>query len=795
MEAFWKKRVLSATVIACGTVLGLCSAARAGPPRACFDLPDAGDRSGRGRQSSSRPVTLADRIVADARCQYALDASGPWIDEAVKPGEEETDFATLVQKLAGPDAGAIARPSAVFARARRSGAAIPGEKLQSVFLAGCTDYLLGSGQGFALSVPVQSQQAVIERVPEQQSSCGASGLSLHFVAMEGSEALDTVSEGPWQSTLAPDVASIALKPGSWAVYAARAGAAAGLLIGRVQAGSSLTPLREALRALSAGEHKPEPWMRATWAGGAYRLEPVTVAMRESDRWAELRTAAAAYALWLATGSREPGGDPVPFDRLLLGEGGDAIALPATPVAQHMLERYGPAGKYLVPDFDDWQSMEQSFQLCLAPRYQKQTSPGGERRLPEGSVCVSLASVSEPLSLRAGPAVAGQVCVSRQTSLMTAEGLKAGEGKDDICAHLPTGAMSEARPDFILASRGDALRFSGSGADRLFVCTDNRCKRMPAEGESLALDRPGLVEIRLGEEAEQARSLQGLTLLRLGVIDPATEWHPVGLYRASGPPPDNRWTVLEHDEKEVFTYVRGRHRLDFHLSTSPTLAATYNKRADLAARMTQQIPVVGRVSGSFPGARPPVLVALATRSESCPQKNASAVRASEVVDPDRLLVDQTFHVHLAQYQGEDKPYRCISRAGFRVADAQSLPLTGSIRAGLLGDTQLVVFLPRDPALGVALPIGYVYWRLLYGFGLDGSLSLTAASTFDNAYLSRAGLGLSVAINWGPQPYAPRLLSAGVMLHLATGSDTGDDLPWNSIYGAVNLSTLVDLAGGR
>ncbi len=788
------KYALLFAMVASGTLLGLPPAAMAASPRACFDLPDLATGPGRGKRSSSRPVTLADRIIIDARCQYALDAGGPWIDEAVKPGQERTDFATLALRLAGAetDQGEAARPAAIFARPKRTGRRIPGEKLQSVFLAGCTEYLLGSGQGFALSVPVESQRAMVERVPGQQS-CGASGISLHFLAMQGTVAFDIVREGPWQSTLGPDASSVALEPGSWAVYAARAGSAVGMLIGRVQAGSSLTPLRRAFRAVADGDEKPEPWMRATWAGGAYRLEPVTVAMRESDRWAELRAAAAGYSLWLASAPREPGGEPVPFDRSLLGEGGDAIALPATPVAQHMLERYGPAGKYLVPDFDDWQSLQESFQLCLAPRYSKQGGAAGERRLPEGSLCVALASVSEPLSLRGGPAVAGQVCVKRGTSVMTAAGLEPDEPGDEVCAHLPTGAMSEARPDFILAARGDGLRFSGTGFDKLWVCTDNRCKKMPGEGESLALDRPGLVEIRLGDDPYQARSLQGLTLLRLGVIDPATEWHPVGLYRASGPPPDNRWTVLEHDERGVFTYVRGRHRLDFHLSTSPGMAATYNRRGDLVAQMTQQIPVLSSVNGGFPGAKPPTLVALVTRSSSCPQKNAPAVRGSESVDPDRLLVDQTFYVHLAQYQGESKPYRCISRAGFRVADAQSLPVTGTIRAGLLGDTQLVVFAPRDPALGVALPVGYTYWRLIYGFGLDASLSLTAASTFSDAYLSRAGLGLSAAVGWGPKRYAPRLISAGVMLHLATG--TGDDLPWGSIFGAVNLSTLVDLAGGR
>ena len=279
MKTNYRKCALLYAAVASGVVPAFVPAAMAAPPRACFDLPDAPAGSVRGKRSSSRPVTLADRISTDPRCQYALDPAGPWIGDAVKPGEEETDFASLALRLgsAASDGGGVARPAAIFARPKRSGSRVPGHQLQSVFLAGCTEYLLGSGQGFALSVPVQSQRAVVERVSGQQS-CGASRMSLHFVAIVGSLALDVVSQGPWQDTLAQDASSIELEPGSWAVYAARAGAKTGLLIGRIRAGSSLTPLRQALRAIGAGEQKPEPWMRVTWAEGAYRLEPLTVAV-------------------------------------------------------------------------------------------------------------------------------------------------------------------------------------------------------------------------------------------------------------------------------------------------------------------------------------------------------------------------------------------------------------------------------------------------------------------------------------------------------------------------------------
>jgi hypothetical protein len=287
--------------------------------------------------------------------------------------------------------------------------------------------------------------------------------------------------------------------------------------------------------------------------------------------------------------------------------------------------------------------------------------------------------------------------------------------------------------------------------------------------------------------------QGLTLLRLGVIDFATAWHPVGLFTAQKKPPANRWTALEHDEPEVFTYLRRLHRLDFYLETSPTLAAAWNVRADLVSQMNEQVPIVGGVQGKFTGARPATFAALVSRSAECPKESAADWRKKPLVDPEKLLVDQLFYVHLAQYQGEDKPFQCVARAGFRVAERRSIPVVPRIRAGLLGDTQLMLFITSKPALGVALPLGYAYLRLVYGLGVDASVSLTAAGTFKKTELSRTGLGLSASAVWGPEYDLPRLISVGGMLHLATG--TAHKQPIGSIFIACNLATLFDVAGGR
>ena len=93
----------------------------------------------------------------------------------------------------------------------------------------------------------------------------------------------------------------------------------------------------------------------------------------------------------------------------------------------------------------------------------------------------------------------------------------------------------------------------------------------------------------------------------------------------------------------------------------------------------------------------------------------------------------------------------------------------------------------------VPVGYANWRFGHGLGLDASASFTSALSIDGTQLTRAGLGLSVSVFWGPDTVAPRLVSAGVMLHAAGGSHR--DRPVASVIASLNLSTLYDLTGGR
>jgi hypothetical protein len=157
------------------------------------------------------------------------------------------------------------------------------------------------------------------------------------------------------------------------------------------------------------------------------------------------------------------------------------------------------------------------------------------------------------------------------------------------------------------------------------------------------------------------------------------------------------------------------------------------------------------------------------------------------------VDQTFQVFLARYQDDTAPYECLARASFRVREARALAPSRWLHAGLLGDVHLAAFFSAPASLGALLPVGYVHGRLPYGLGLDATVSLASAVSFEHAQVTRAGVGLTLGAGWGPLSVAPRLVTLGVMVHLSTG--TGENEPWFSPYAALDLSTLVDLAGGR
>lgn len=775
-------------------LLGSTSVAHAGAP-SCFSLPDqASDNAG----SSARKVTLGARITTTAACEYSLTPDATW----VALGAIDGDFASLVDALATQTTTTLReRPTTIYGRVREKGTRASNASasaLESVFLAGCTEYLLTEAHGFSLRVPIETQRPTVTR-QVGATSCGADDVGLFVVAMASTATAPLLKRGPFAATLATDANELSLDPGAYAIYAARSSDAVGYLLGRVESGSSLTPLRDALRAVEEG--RSSAWLRSSWKQGRFHLVPVSVALHSSEAWSELRTAAVANSAWLQRRDKQRN-STTELGKVSLSREGDAIDLPANEVTRAMVQKYGPEGRTMAPDLSEWSNVLDGIELCVASRYALPAAgaPVAANVAPQ---CIAMSRLITPLSVQSAGLGAGRVCVRDNLRVMTTTGSRAGRELPEVCTDLQaTTSASAGTPSLLLATRDSKLRFEGDGVRTLFACTNNVCQPLPAADATLALDQPGLVEIRYADTADTARSGQALTRARIVVIDPEQQWHPVGLHTAT--PAANAaesseaasrasWASLLYDGETVFTYARRQQRLDFRLTVASNVSAAWNQRAEAESQLTQNTPIFGGVEGTLEGARPAALVTLVTKTPACPETPASGLSGQVPIDPEQLPPGADFYVHLAQHLDSAAPLRCLARAHLRVVESRSLRAVDNIRVGLLGDAQLQVFVTRPAAIGLSLPIVYGFWRWGYGFGLDASVSLSSAITFDPSQVSRTGLMASTALVWGPEQLAPRLLSFGVALHAATG--THKDAPFGSVYGALNLSSLIDMAGGR
>lgn len=394
-------------------------------------------------------------------------------------------------------------------------------------------------------------------------------------------------------------------------------------------------------------------------------------------------------------------------------------------------------------------------------------------------------------------------------MMGAEGARwEAQGGDPLCLDLPD--RGDPMP-FRVATVGDRVSFEGGGQG-LCLLVDNR----PIEGREgeYLLESSGLLEVRQGG-GEGCTSQQALTRLRLLVIDPEREWHPVGQHTnrrgsASCGEGDDAgarrcpWRALRHDEQEVFAYVRPRSSLEYRLSTSPAVASAINREPEGRVQLGQDVPMLSGIEGDFEGALPPGLVAFASSEGSCPTESFQELRSRPPLDPDSQVVDRIFHVYLAAVEDPEGPVHCVARATYRVRHSRDLVNAHAGRwlgfeLGLLGDTQFAFYVTAPLALGVVIPVFYLRLalfpvRLQRFLALEVAGNLTIGMSLDEVDISRAGVSLSAALQLGIPRYVPRLLSVGVMLHGAAQTHPSDN-PIFSVYLSLDLSTLIDLAGGR
>lgn len=795
----------------------------------CFHV-EGGEAAARGRVQ--HVVGLSSVVRLSGRCSYALSVQGPWVSASALTGRA-SDFLELLHLLTENegDGERAGDPRFIFGRPRAQPSPVAARgQLHTLILRYCSHYLLEEQLGFRV-IPNGTEGGVrIERssgAAEQQ--CGAEQLELRAEQGSGSSLLSATARDETRR-LSVGESELILPRGEWAVYAARPRGRVGLRVGVFRARGVSTPLQEHLRDVGLSERTgstPPALLTARWEPrlDGVRLLPTEHASSQGILWAELRTAADAGLLWLARGSGSEGQDAVSDAPVVMGdvtlEAGQPqlLRIPDRPVREHMTARYGETGQSLAPTLEDWAAVFDELALCLTPSYleQQAASPGGA--VPDAGSCAALRSLIDLEPSGGGGGGAARVCLRRGMQVIGAEGARwAAASEEPECSPLPSGEGPRPRQ---MAVVGDSLTIE-NGAD-LCVLIDNR--RIEAEGGVYHLRRSGLLEVRQGGGVDCA-SAQALSRLRIPVLDPEREWHPVGLYTeeevsscaAEGEEgvgsADERcpWRGLAHDEDEVFAYVRSRHSLEFRLSTSPAVAAVINRDPDAEVVVSRDIPLLSGVSGDFEGPEAPAVFAFVSRDGQCPSGEGATVtelRSQRPIEPDGEIVDRVFHLFLATAEDEEQSPRCLARSTFRVRHSRSLVNATAgrvigVELGLLGDTQAVFYFTQPVALGVALPVFYFRLNLFpvrnqRWLALEIAGDLTFSAAFDPAGISRTGAALAIALQLGVPKWVPRLLSVGVMIHGAWESlpeeEGEDNNPIVSGYIGLDLSTLIDLAGGR
>jgi hypothetical protein len=809
---------MTRTTLAMALGIGGClfaTEAAAVEPMSCFQrFAQPSALVGGAARATTMPVTLATTFHPAPGCVYGLS---PDVARMVPVADAELDFAELAEQLAR-GAALDAAPHTIYARSR-SGAG----GMESVFRESCTDVLFSDSIAFEARVDTSTRLLhVRRRAPTESaqraatlSDCGAPRLVLRFVAVRDGQEPAYLSRVPddGEHDLALDRTEVILgAPGRFAVYATRPSVPGNprpaMLVGRLALDSPLTELR---RAMSTPALPDQPWFRGEWRDD--RMVFARAAGSESAAlWHEVVLAAASEQLWLTDIPASPQDlHPRVHGRLRVTSARDGFVLPDGMVDAAMRARFGRAGAVMTPTLQEWESLRRGLQVCVAERYASAGPTASPSQLPADTRCARLANVSPAVTLAAqaatppAPAPATQICLRRKQWRLSSGGMTPERDLASACLALDGSAPASLS----MASVGDRAALSGSPTG-VHLCIENHCRPFAAdpEGRGVRLWRAGLAELRRASTPEGATSREALTLARFVVIDPLTDLHPVGLASgaavptASTTPEDDAdradelrpgpWSTVPHDEADVFAYVRRRNAMRFYFTSTAAVSALWNT-VDRDTVLTTQLPVVGGVERTDVSPPPSGLVVLLTRDAQCPTEPSSGVRARAPFDPDARLVDQTVHAWLARDLGGDAPFECVAHAALRVREARALAPTSWLHLGLLGDAQAAFFLADPVSFGVIYPLGFAHARLPVGFHVEGAVSVTASVNVSDGELSRAGAGVSLALGWGPLGLAPRLITVGAMLHLATGSAQNN--PWVSPYVGLNLNTLVDALGGR
>ncbi len=694
-----------------------------------------------GVEPAAAPLTLGDRVRLDASCEYTTDPNGPWRRLANR--DTVVDVLVALGWREGQQATAYGRRDDALT------------EVSSVFVDHCTDYVLQPGGAFRVRPGGRTDALVVER-PVGASLCGADRIALTF-RCEGSSG--TVASLP-VGALAVELPECGA---GWRVEAAASGEPS-YPLGRLAAGGE-TPLQRRLRDGRA-------LLRPDWEGErGLRFVPTEI---DADAWAELRTAlASGYARLVrrrgataATACDEASPDVVPVS---VTSGG--VAFDEGWLAAVMRDHFGADGVRFAPSLGTLRQLADELHLCLAGTYGARGARKGT-----GLAFAQAASAQELVTRHATT----EICLTHASHEVTPGGLVPGEGTRQ-CATVGEGALFAASVGAVLELPEGAVACNGSAP-------------IEASEGRVALPR-GLVDVRVGTRGGCA-TFETASLARIGVVDPGRDWVPAGLERDGREAPESvrAWSGVEVDDPSTFAFVRRRDDLRFRLTSPEGFASAWNHPARGASTaFGQHAPVVGDETGAFGHARPSAFVTRLTRSAECPV-GADEV---EVALPAETVLDGVVHAHLVLDDG--RAPRCLAHAEFRAREPRVVSSLGrserrQLRVGFLGDARLGVFFsePQPAALGALLPIFYTDLHLKAGFLFEVSVPFTASVAWVDGRASRVGPALMVAMNWGYPELAPRVLTFGFLVHAPWPHP--DDAAW-SFFGGINLTSLVDLLGGR
>jgi hypothetical protein len=280
---------------------------------------------------------------------------------------------------------------------------------------------------------------------------------------------------------------------------------------------------------------------------------------------------------------------------------------------------------------------------------------------------------------------------------------------------------------------------------LVLCDERGCETLSAPR---LLRTSGMAEVRWAPSKQLGDQVRAISLARLLVIDPITDWQRQD--RSS-------WRAAP----KLFGLV-----------------------ADARRRAATASHVVLPASPMLPGAREIALTTapnhglatISTRDSRCPS-------TVDGIEPEALLVDQPYELHLVSIGSDGEP-TCLARAGHIVQEQRIAARNGAARLVVLGDPLFVgdgrhrAAVLMAPVLSAIVPMGA---------HVVSETSLGAAARFDATDVDHAGGAGWSSLQWGPAG-APRLFVAGVSIDAAWEAKIG-------IYAGLNVGVLFDVIGGR